>query len=289
MTFFAPQSGVINNLNIRQGFYVKPSTTIMSIASLNSVWIKAQITASQAHLIKMGQTALITHANESGKPLTGKINHIHPSIDAKTRTLTARLKFKNTDKQLKPNMLVDVSILQNSPTEYLTIERDAVIRMQNENRVVIALGEGKFKSVNVTTGKMNHDYIEIKAGISAGERIVTSAQFLLDSESSKQSDFKRLSHPLDFPRATVNGVINSINLKNHTLNITRGAIKKWQRPPATLDFLVEQHINLNTLKVDSNVQFTFAIINGEFIIKKLTTANKPTADKPTAMEHHKHD
>jgi len=284
VTFYAPQAGVINQLNIRQGFYVKPSSTLMSIASLKSVWIKAQFPESQAHLIKMGQTALVTPFNHSNKPFTGTINHIHPSLDVKTRTLTARLHFKNTEQTLIPNTLVEVSVLQNNQQTFLSVENEALIRTENTSRIVLALGQGQFKSVYVKTGKSNEHFTEITAGLSEGESVVTSAQFLLDSESSKQSDFKRISHPLDFPTATVSGVINTINLKTHSMNISRDAIKKWQRPAATLDFLVEKHITLHTLEKGQKIEFTFAIINGEFIIKHINTQ----ADQNT-MEHQKHD
>ena len=119
--------------------------------------------------------------------------------------------------------------------------------------------------------------------------MVTSAQFLLDSESSKHSDFKRLSHPLEKPFAQVDGKINSINHATQTINISRGAITKWNRGPATLDFDVNDKQLLNVAKAGNKITFRFVIDKGDFIITEITHQNKKQ-DKPESqqmkMEHH---
>jgi Cu(I)/Ag(I) efflux system membrane fusion protein len=269
ITFYAPQTGVISNLNIREGFFVKPGTTMMSIGALDQVWVEAEIFERQASFVKIGQQVSMTLNSFPGKEWQGDVDYIYPSLNAKNRTLRARLKFNNKDFLLKPNMLAKVNIHSKTQDVSLVVEKDAVIRSADFDRVVLALGNGQFKSINVMLGKIGDDYIEILKGLSEGEKVVINAQFLLDSESSKQSDFQRMSHPLTLPNATVNGVINNINKDDKSLNISRGPIEKWNRDAATLDFKLSENININSVSAGQKLTFTFEIDAGEFIITEI--------------------
>lgn len=269
VTFYAPQSGVIDNLNIREGFYVQPGTTMMSIGALNQVWVEAEIFERQAHLVKVDQSVSMTLDFLPSRKWQGKVDYIYPSLDTKTRTLRARLKFDNSDLALKPNMFAQVSIHTHQDRTSLAIPKSALIRTSNQNRVVLDLGNGQFKSVEIKIGSITQDYIEVLKGLSEGEKVVTRAQFLLDSESSKQSDFKRMSHPLSLPNATVMGSINSINANERIANISRGPIEKWNRGPATMDFLIDENVDILGIKENMHIEFTFVIDNENFIITEL--------------------
>jgi membrane fusion protein, copper/silver efflux system len=107
------------------------------------------------------------------------------------------LRFDNQDMSLKPNMFASIRIEAESPNQSLTIPREALIRTGTQDRVVLALGEGRFKSIEVAVGRIDTQRVEILSGLTEGEEIVTSAQFLLDSESSKSSDFKRMNYDPD--------------------------------------------------------------------------------------------
>jgi Cu(I)/Ag(I) efflux system membrane fusion protein len=277
ITFYSPQDGVVDNLNIREGFYVQPGTTIMSIGSLEHVWVEAEIFERQANLVKVNQAVTMTLDFLPNETWHGKVDYIHPSLDAQNRTLRARLKFENKKHLLKPNMFAQILIYSNAKPNSktsLAIPKEALIRNGAKDRVVLALGNGAFKSVIVKTGIITERHIEILKGLSEGERVVTSAQFLLDSESSKHSDFRRLSHPIETPFAHVKGKINSINSDNQTINISREAIKKWNRGPATLDFKVAESRLLNAAKAGEQVAFRFVIDNGDFIITNLSPKQK---------------
>ena len=174
-----------------------------------------------------------------------------------------------------------------------TVPKEAIIRTQHQNRVVIALGEGRFKSVEVDVGQINDDEAIILSGVIAGDSVVTSAQFLIDSESSKRSDFKRIQTPnaqlssdscmdMDPQSATVNGVINTIDEQNRVINISREAIKKWNRGPATMDFLLAPVLSVNSFKVGQTINFTFSIIDDAFVICALK--NTKPVDHST-MQH----
>ena len=197
VTFMAPQSGVVDNLNIREGFYVKPGTTLMSIGALDDVWVEAEVFARQAALVQVGQPVTMTLEYAPGRNWRGSVDYVYPSLDEQTRTLRVRLRFANSDLTLKPNMFAQVVIDVAQQGDVLLVPREAVIRTGDQNRVVLALGEGRFKSVAVALGRSDEQAVEILRGLEVGDTVVVSAQFLLDSESSKTSDFERMHRPDD--------------------------------------------------------------------------------------------
>lgn len=197
VTFYAQQNGVVDNLNIREGFFVQPGTTMLSIGSLEQVWVEAEIFARQASLVKTHDPVTMTLDYLPGKTWTGRVDYIYPTLDRETRTMRLRLRFDNPDEALKPNMFAQVTVHADSAEQLLVIPREALIRTGSQDRVVLVLGDGSFKSVAVKVGRQDQSVVEILEGLEEGEKVVTSAQFLLDSESSKTSDFKRLHHSDD--------------------------------------------------------------------------------------------
>ncbi len=194
VSFYAPQNGVVDMLNIRDGFYVEPDTTMLSIGSLDQVWVEAEIFERQASVVKTNDAVTMTLDYLPGKVWRGNVDYIYPTLDSKTRTLRVRLRFVNKDGELKPNMFAKVTVFSSSTEPVLIIPREAVIRTGKQDRVVLALGEGRFKSVAVKVGRIEGRQVEILYGLDESDSVVTSAQFLLDSESSKASDFTRLHH-----------------------------------------------------------------------------------------------
>lgn len=275
VTFYAPQSGVIDNLNIREGFFVKPATTLMSIASLDDVWVETEVFERMAGRVKVGQKVTMRMDYLPGRQWQGIVDYVYPNLDEQTRTLRARLRFSNQDKQLKPNMFAQITIHVEQNKATIVVPKEAVIRTGKQNRVVLALGEGQFKSVEVNLGQVAGDKAQIISGLEIGDEVVVSAQFLLDSESSIHSDFLRISgvdkntpmHPnKSVQSATVNGRVNEIDKTNRIANISRGSIEKWSRGPATLDFIIEEHLNIDSLSAGSSIEFTFEIRKGDFVI-----------------------
>lgn len=273
ITFFAPQGGVIDTMNIREGFYVVPGKTIMSIGQIKQVWVEAEVFESQSSEVKAGLPVTMSLGYTPGVEWLGKVDYVYPTLDPKTRTLKVRLRFENKDEQLKPNMFAQVIIHPAKGEKSLLVPKEAVIRTGSTERLVLALGEGRFKSVEVKVGRYDDKSAEILAGIDEGERVVTSAQFLLDSESSKSSDFKRMNHPLETKELTlmpssvdVNGVINNVMLAHRMINISRDAIKEWDRPAATLDFMVDKNVDMGGLENGMAIQFSFHVMDGQFMI-----------------------
>ncbi len=192
VTFFSPQAGVVDNLNIREGFFVKPGTLLMSIGALDSVWVEAEMFAAQAAQVKTGLPVTMTLDYMPGHQWRGQVDYIYPSLNAEMRTVKIRSRFSNQDLQLKPNMFAQILIHARTEEDSLLVPREAVIRTGSQERVVLDLGDGRFRSVLVKIGRVTEQWIEILAGLEQGQQIVVSAQFLLDSESSKAADFSRM-------------------------------------------------------------------------------------------------
>jgi Cu(I)/Ag(I) efflux system membrane fusion protein len=292
VTFYAPQSGVVDNLNIREGFYVKPGTTLMSIGKLEQVWVEAEIFERQAAEVAVAMPVTMTLDYLPGREWSGMVDYVQPTVDPQTRTIKLRLRFANADGVLKPNMFAQVVIHTENDQRVLVVPKESLIRTGKMDRVVLALGEGRFKSIEVNVGRFDADSVEILDGLVAGDKVVTSAQFLLDSESSKSSDFVRMHHQQDtdadmadenaHDSASAEGVINNISHSQRRVNISRGPIEKWGRGPATLDFLIQDALDISQLTENSKVRFTFYMADGEFIITHIDDA---AAEASASKQH----
>ncbi len=193
--FYAPQSGIVAKLNVREGMHIKPSTVIMEIVDLSTVWLNAEVFESQANWVEVGQQATAQLPHMPGKIWQGRIQYIYPHLDLKTRTLKVRLQFDNPNESLKPNMYAQVFIDADGDKQALRIPREALIRTAERSRVILALGDGQFRAHEVKTGLENNDWVEIISGLKEGDNIVTSAQFLIDSEASLKASLSRMEAP----------------------------------------------------------------------------------------------
>ena len=192
VAIYSPQDGVVAELNVREGMYVKPDTEIMRLADLSTIWILADVFENQADWVSLGQPADVSLSYMPGKQWEGKVEYIYPSLDPKTRTLKVRLQFDNPEEELKPNMYGHVSIYGGAKQGVLNIPREALIRTGSEQRVIVALGEGRFAPKTVKAGMESGDWVEIIEGLKEGETVVTSGQFLIDSEASLKASLMRM-------------------------------------------------------------------------------------------------
>jgi|TARA_E500000305_G_scaffold45194_2_gene35129 Cu(I)/Ag(I) efflux system membrane fusion protein len=194
ITITAPQSGVIDNLGVREGMFVTPGSMLMTLGQLEHMWVIGEVFERQAGLVEVGDKVVIRLEYLPGQELQGQVGYVYPSLNAQTRTVQIRVRFDNPNGLLKPGMFAQLVINTQPRPAALLIPREALIRTGSQARVVLALGDGRFKSITVDVGRIGEQEVEILSGLNEGERIVTSAQFLIDSESSKTSDFKRMSH-----------------------------------------------------------------------------------------------
>ena len=231
---------------------MKPGTPLMSIGALDQVWVEAEIFESQASAVAAGQRVTMSLDYLPGREWLGTVDYLYPALDSQTRTLRVRLRFDNKDGVLRPNMFAQVVIHSETSGKTLIVPREAVIRTGSVNRVVLALGDGQFKSVEVELGRYDEQSAEILMGVREGDHIVSSAQFLLDSESSKTSDFKRMEQATDDKVAAasvwVEATIHSLMLDHRMVNATHQPIAEWGWPEMTMNFTVAESVELSRLK-----------------------------------------
>jgi Cu(I)/Ag(I) efflux system membrane fusion protein len=192
-TIYARKGGVVSRLNTPEGMYVKPASEVMSLADLSSIWLLAEVFEQQVDWVKEGQPAEVSLSFLPGRQWEGQVEYIYPELDPVTRTLKVRLRFDNPDELLKPNMYAKVSIYTGAKNNIVFIPREALIRTGLEQRVILDLGEGRYAPRKVKAGLETGDYVEILEGLSEGEKVVTSGQFLIDSEASLKASLMRMS------------------------------------------------------------------------------------------------
>jgi len=189
---YAEQDGVVSQLNIGEGMFVKPDSILIVVEDLSKIWMIADVYERQSNWVKVGQKAEMTLPYIPGKIWSGEVNYIYPSLDLKSQTLRVRMMFENKSGDLKLNMFGDVKIYAEPRKDIIVIPREAVIYTGKETRVVLKQEQGRYSTRVINVGMESDDIIEVIHGLSEGEEIVTSAQFLLDSESSLKASFNRI-------------------------------------------------------------------------------------------------
>lgn len=285
----APRDGVVSFLGVREGMYLQPNTKIMSLADLSSVWLQAEIFESQAEWVAAGQAAEARLDYTPGKVFSGQVDYVYPILDPKTRTLRVRLRFDNPDERLKPNMYARVSIYGKLHPNALSIPREAVIRAPGKDRVVLSLGDGKFRVHEVMTGLESGDWVEIIAGITEGDEVVTSAQFLLDSEASLMGSIRRLDALPEVaqrrePEAVfASGRVEAVDLERNRIRVSHGPIDQLGWPSMTMEFDVLPGVDLNNIGEGQDIRFTLKQQHGgEYVIEHL---GMNSADSDRMIEH----
>jgi len=188
----AESDGVVMALGVREGAYVMPATQVMKLADLSTVWVLVEVDESQAGMLRVGQQAVATFDAFPNQRWNGTVDYIYPDVSTTTRTLKVRLRFDNRDRRLQPNMFAHVRIAVAPQTDAVYIPNQALIRTGHSQRVIVALGQGRFDVCPVQAGVTSGDQVEILKGLHAGQQVVTSAQFMIDSEANVNAAALRL-------------------------------------------------------------------------------------------------
>ena len=182
VTLLAPISGYVTQRNVTQGEKIGPDSTLLDIADLTHVWVIASIYEYELPFVRVGQTAAVTLSYLPGRTFRGRVTLISPVLEEATRTAQVRLEFENQDLALKPEMYADVAI-ESDLGERLALPESAVLASGTRYIVFVAQGEGYFEPREVRLGVRLPDIVEVLAGLSEGDRVVTSGTFFVDSES----------------------------------------------------------------------------------------------------------
>jgi len=189
---YAEADGVIAHLGVREGIFVTPATEVMSVARLDRVWVIAEVYERQAAWVEPGQLAEVELDYVPGRRWQGTVDYVYPELDGVTRTLKVRIRFDNEGEVLRPNMFARVTLLAAETEPVVHVPREALIRGGSIDRVVLSLGDGRFRSQVVETGIESGTRVAIRNGLAAGDRVVTSGQFLIDSESDIEAALSRM-------------------------------------------------------------------------------------------------
>lgn len=287
----APADGVIATLNIREGAYLSPAQAVISGGSLSEIWVDAEVFERQSHWVKEGAAAEMTLDSLPGQAWVGKVDYVYPILDAKTRTLRVRLKFENPNDDLKPNMFASIVLMPKSDAPSLVIPQQSVIRSGNMTRVVLALGEGKYRSIRILTGREAAGQIEVLEGLNEGDIIVTSAHFLLDSESSLTADFSRMTVANDKAivanTAWATGTITGVMAGHGMLTVQLSPVAEWGWPAESKTFTVKKGNDLSQLSTGETVRFLIEK-EGEnkYLIDQISLEQKEAGMQMSPVEPH---
>jgi Cu(I)/Ag(I) efflux system membrane fusion protein len=183
VTISTPVGGAIQELDVRPGMTVSAGQTLAQVTSLGTVWLNAAVPEARAGEVRVGQTATADVAAFPDAPFSGRVVAILPAAQAESRTITARVELPNSGLRLRPGMFATVHLGQTARAA-LVVPTEAVIRTGKRTLVMLALPGGRFRPAEVEIGRESNGQTEILAGLSAGEKVVASGQFLLDSEAS---------------------------------------------------------------------------------------------------------
>jgi Cu(I)/Ag(I) efflux system membrane fusion protein len=263
----APISGVLSELNVREGAMVQAGTAVFTLTDLSSVWIVVEVPEAQAAMLRSGLRAETRRQNSPGKVFEGRVDYVYPELNAQTRTVKARVTLANPGLVFRPGMFVEVSLVSAS-RKALAVPTEAVIQTGTRSVVVAMEGE-RFRAATVKTGAERDGRTEILGGLKEGERVVASGQFLIDSEASLKGALDRLEG------ATLHGgkgKVTAIDAAKGRLELDHDPIPSLKWPRMTMEFAVDDKAVLAKLKKGDAVDFEIRgepDKDGDYRIEKL--------------------
>lgn len=191
----SPADGVVVKKHVLVGMRITQNMILYEVADLSKVWVMADIYEFEVPWVKLNQHVTMTLASFPGREFHGKVTYIYPYLEKQTRTVQVRMEFDNPKLELKPDMYANIEIKSTVKKKSLAIPSEAVIHSGKRNVVIIAKGEGRFEATEVTLGLEAEGYYEILKGLKKGQTVVTSANFLLDSESNLKAAIQKMLAP----------------------------------------------------------------------------------------------
>ncbi|MFZ2162775.1 MAG: efflux RND transporter periplasmic adaptor subunit [Sideroxyarcus sp.] len=286
ITFRAPANGIVLEKKAVQGMRFMPGEMLYQIADLSSVWVIAEVPEQDIGQIKLGSPTQVTVDAWPERTFNGKVAFIYPTLNSATRTVQVRIEIANPKALLKPAMFANAQIAVGKAGKVLSVPSSAVIDSGRKQVVLVRLAEGRFEPRTVTLGSRSDEYVEVRSGIAEGEEVVTSANFLLDSESNLKAalggmtatdvgrDSSRHVGLKSDPQSKVvghqaQGTLEAIN-NDGTVSITHDPIPALKWPAMTMDFALANPSLVAKIKPGSAVSFEIVERGqGEWVITRL--------------------
>lgn len=268
--YYASRDGFVVNLGVREGNFVDLAQNIMSIGSLEDIWVIAEVFEQQASLITKGQPVTLTSDTFPGREWRTQVDHIYPLLDTRNRTLRLRMVLPNQNQVLQPNMYLRARVDTRQREQVLSIPRSAVIHTGAGARVVRQIEPQVFRSVRVEVGLSTGERTEILAGLELGDKVVTNAQFLIDSESSIDAELDRIETSSDTDASETNqpaqekqpqwvdSVVKNFDADTGSLNVQHGPVPAWDWPGMTMSFSAGEDLEPEQLPTEQSVELLMA-------------------------------
>ncbi len=187
VTLYAPAGGTVAETNVVEGQKIVAGQTLMRLSNLSSLWLYVDIYEQDLAWLGLGTRASIDLPYDPGQTIQGQVSYIYDELDAASRTVKARIEIPNPGLRLKPEMYASVKLVGTTASAFPVVPTESVIRTGNRAVVIVALGDGRFLPVDVTVGLEADGRIQVLSGLSGAEKVVTSGQFLIDSEAKLAS------------------------------------------------------------------------------------------------------
>nr|WP_311530183.1 efflux RND transporter periplasmic adaptor subunit [uncultured Ralstonia sp.] len=281
----SPIDGFVTEIAVRDGMSVTPGTTLFRLADLSRVWVIADVPEAQVRAVAPGAPVKVSAAGLA-EPATGKVDAILPDVNTATRTIKVRIVLPNKDKRLVPGMFATVRFDGGQDKEALLIPSEAVIRTGERSIVMLDGGKAGFVPTEIRTGREAEGKVEVLQGLQAGQKVVTSGQFLIDSEASLRGATERMTTPsaASVPAAAAGehegtGRIEAVNSDGVT--ISHGPIPSIHWGAMTMDFASPPTGLPKGLKQGDRVHFRFHLDkDGMAVLSSVGPAADGTGGKP---------
>jgi Cu(I)/Ag(I) efflux system membrane fusion protein len=279
VSYYAPTDAIAAKIGVEEGSAVSQGMPMFRLSNLSVVWVQAEVPEEQAAWVKPGKSVDISFPALPGKTVEGKVDYLYPDLDARTRTLKVRIRLANPGLQFRPGMYANVTLYGGASGPSVLVPTESVIVTGKRAIVILAAGEGRFRPVVVKTGIESNGKTEILEGIKAGDEVVVSGQFLIESEANLTGVLARLSPPDSGGPGqtwTGHGRITAVDAASGGLEMRHQPIPAIGWPAMTMPFDVADKAMLNGLKVGQEVDFDLAKEGEDFVV----VAIRPRGGKP---------
>lgn len=309
LSLSSPVSGVVTELAVREGAQVTPGMTIAKVVGMNTIWLLAEVPEAVIGSARPGMQVTATFAGDPQRTYQGKVREILPSVSTTTRTAQARLELDNKDGSLIPGMLMRVRLSAAKPESRLLVPSEAIIASGKRSIVFVADEKNSMRPVIVSPGREIGDETEILSGLSEGQRVVASGQFLIDSEANLKSILPKLvtdapmpptdvspsapapdAQPSPMPQMSMSlkatdtkkpvqpsspshqGTGKVEQVTGEAITLSHGPIATLQWPAMTMNFKKPKPDSFKEIKVGQTVQFSFVESEDGYELKSVVAA-----------------
>jgi len=309
LTLSSPVSGIVTELTVREGAQVTPGTTIAKVVGINTIWLLAEVPEAVIGSARPGMQVTATFAGDPQRTYQGKVREILPGVSTATRTAQARLELENKDGSLIPGMLMRISLSAAKPEARLLVPSEAIIASGKRSIVFVADEKNSMRPVVVSPGREIGDETEILSGLSEGQRVVASGQFLIDSEANLKSIRPKLATDAPMPPKVVGSSAPPLDAQpspmpqmsmrpkptdtkkpvqpsspshqgtgkveqvtDEGITLSHGPIATLQWPAMTMDFKKPKPDSFKEIRVGQTVQFSFVESGDGYELKSVVAA-----------------